>query len=256
MEELKGRTAVVTGGASGIGAAVVDELRAAGARPLVWDLAPGDDGIRCDVADASEVAAAMRETVARARTPTLLVTSAGLGGFGPVADMDLDEWHRILEVNLTGTMLCLRAAARSMLDAGLGGAVVCISSVNGRIPDRGMAAYCCSKAAVDMLVRVAAAELAPSGIRVNAVAPGVTDTPLFSGSAGRIPGFVDAVSSRTAMGRTGTADEVAELVVGLLRTRWVTGESVAADGGLSLHSPIDPWGAIPGEGRGGGGDQT
>ena len=103
-----------------------------------------------------------------------------------------------------------------------------------------MGLYCASKAALDMLVKVAAAEWGPK-VRVNAIAPGVTDTPML-GRAPRQGAWLSAVAGRTALARLGTADEVAEAIVALHAMRWVTGQVVAADGGLSLHSPIDAFG--------------
>jgi len=240
---LEGTVAVVTGGASGIGAAVVERLGSGGARPVVWDLKPGPGAIACDVADAEAVRGAMEETVSRYGAPTAMVLSAGIGGYAPVLAHGLDEWERIMAVNLRGTMLCLQAGARAMRRAGSGGAVVCVSSINGRIPDRGMAAYCCSKAGVDMLTRVAAAELAPHRITVNAVAPGVTETALIEGS-GAVPGFHQGVRHRTPLGRLAAPGEVADAIVGLLGMDWVTGHVLVADGGLSLHSPVDIHGAM------------
>jgi NAD(P)-dependent dehydrogenase (short-subunit alcohol dehydrogenase family) len=242
--DLTDRVAVVTGGASGIGAAVVAALDAAGATPVVWDLAPDADGVACDVTDEASVAAALADTSKRHGVPTVLVASAGIGGFSQVVEMNVPEWRRVLDVNLTGTMLCLRAVGSAMVGGGRAGAMVAVSSIDGRAAERGMAAYCCSKAAVDMLVQVAAAELGPAGIRVNAVAPGVTDTPLFTGSAGLIPGYIDALSARTPMGRLGTPADVAGAVLALLTTDWVTGQSLAVDGGLSLPGPVDPMGAM------------
>ncbi len=101
-----------------------------------------------------------------------------------------------------------------------------------------MGAYCASKAALDMLVRVAAAEWGPSGIRVNAVAPGVTETPMLS-RAGQIPGWLDEVVHRTPLGRVGSPADVAQVALGVHGLDWVTGESIAADGGLRLFSPIN-----------------
>jgi NAD(P)-dependent dehydrogenase (short-subunit alcohol dehydrogenase family) len=233
--EIEGRVAVVTGGASGIGAAVASQLEAGGARVVVWDLAASDDAIACDVSDAHAVTAAMERTVEQFGPPSLLVTAAGVGGYGLIEALDLDDWHRVLGINLTGTMLCLRAAARSFAPGG--GAVTCVSSINASIATPGMAAYCASKAGVEMLVRVAAAELGPRGVRVNAVQPGITDTPLFSDSAGRIPGFREQVSERTPLTGIGSAADVAGAVVALLGADWVTGQVLAADGGLGLAGP-------------------
>lgn len=244
--DLQGRGAVVTGGASGIGAAVMRALGEAGARPVAWDLAgpDGEEAITCDVTDPDSVVRAMRATEAQIGVPSVLVASAGIGGFAELCDVSLDDFRHILDVNLNGALLCLQQVARALRATGSEGSIVCISSVNARLADRGMGAYCCSKAALDMLVRVAAVELGPDGIRVNAIAPGITDTPLFSKSAGRIPGFIEALTARTPLGRLGTADEVADAVLAVLRTDWVTGQSIVADGGLSLHSPIDPSGQL------------
>lgn len=244
--DLLDRAAVVTGGASGIGAATMAALRSAGARPVAWDLEPGgrDDVVVCDVTDPDQVESAMRDTIDRIGVPSLLVAAAGIGGFDEVATADLTAFRRIVDVNLVGPLLSVQAVVSAVRQAGLDGSIVCISSVNASIADRGMAAYCCSKAALDMLVRVAAAELGPDRIRVNAVAPGVTDTPLFSDRAGRIPGFVHGIASRTPLGGIGTAEDVAAAALAVPATDWVTGQSLVVDGGLSLQSPIDPYGAI------------
>ncbi len=239
--DLRDAVAVVTGGASGIGQAVVGRRAGAGARAVVWDLVGGEGRIGCDVSDEASVAAAMEETLAVAGPVSVMVTCAGIGAFQPVAGIQRETWDRVLAVNLTGTMLCLRAAARAMWDRG--GSIVCVSSINATVADRGMAAYCCSKAGVDMLARVAAAELGGRGIQVNAVAPGVTDTPLLAGAAS-VPGFVSGVSTRTPLGGIGSPEQVADAVMALLSADWVTGQSLVVDGGLTLHSPVDIYGLI------------
>ena len=147
----------------------------------------------------------------------------------------------MLAVNLTGTWLTIRAAAQAMVDAGVGGSIVAVSSISGTVADRDMGAYCVSKAGVDMLVKVAAAEWGTHGIRVNAVGPGVTRTPMLV-DAERLPGWVDGLSERTPLGRLGEATDVAGAIVGVLELAWVTGQVVHADGGLAQHSPIDAYG--------------
>ncbi|HUA93927.1 MAG TPA: SDR family oxidoreductase, partial [Acidimicrobiales bacterium] len=122
---------------------------------------------------------------------------------------------------------------------GRGGAVVAVGSVSGFLADRMMGHYSVSKAGVAELVRVAARELGPFGIRVNAVAPGTTDTPLFA-STSRLPGYRARVAERAALGDVGTPEGVAAAVVALAELDWVTGQILAADGGVSLWSPIDP----------------
>jgi NAD(P)-dependent dehydrogenase (short-subunit alcohol dehydrogenase family) len=122
-------------------------------------------------------------------------------------------------VNLTGTWLTMRAVARAMIQQRTGGSVVAVSSISGTLADRDMGADCVSKAGIDMLVRVAASEWGPHGIRVNAVGPGVTRTPML-GKPEQLPGWVDGLCERTALGRLGEADEVAQAIVAILETPW------------------------------------
>jgi NAD(P)-dependent dehydrogenase (short-subunit alcohol dehydrogenase family) len=106
-----------------------------------------------------------------------------------------------------------------------------------------MGAYCVSKAGIDMLIRVAAAEWGTFGIRVNAVGPGVTRTPMLAKPEG-LPGWVEGLTERTALGRLGEADDVAQAIVALSEMSWVTGQTLFADGGLALQSPIDAYGQV------------
>ena len=232
-------TALVTGGASGIGREVAGRLREAGQGVVVWDLSGGD--IACDVSDPDAVSAAMERTVRDHGVPTRVVTCAGIGASGMLLEQSPAEWERVLAVNLTGTWLTIRAGARAMVDAGVGGSIVAVSSISGTVADRDMGAYCVSKAGVDMLVKVAAVEWGGYDIRVNAVGPGVTRTPMLA-KPEQLPGWVEGLSERTAFGRLGEAADVAGAIVGVLELPWVTGQIVHADGGLALHSPIDAYG--------------
>jgi NAD(P)-dependent dehydrogenase (short-subunit alcohol dehydrogenase family) len=234
-------TALVTGGASGIGCEVAGRLRDAGHDVVVWDLSGGD--IACDISDPDAVSAAMEHTVREHGVPTRVVTCAGVGASGVLLEQSPAEWERVLAVNLTGTWLTIRAAAQVMVDAGVGGSIVAVSSISGTIADRDMGAYCVSKAGVDMLVKVAAVEWGTHGIRVNAVGPGVTRTPMLPNPEG-LPGWVEGMSERTALGGLGEAADVAGAIVGVLELPWVTGQIVHADGGLALHSPIDAYGQL------------
>jgi NAD(P)-dependent dehydrogenase (short-subunit alcohol dehydrogenase family) len=234
-------SAVVTGGGSGIGSAVVERLRTAGADVVAWDLKGGD--ITCDVSAAESVAAALEQTVAAQGVPNRLVACAGVGASGLLLDQDPEDWRRVLDTNLTGSWLTMRAVARAMIEAGSGGSIVAVSSISGTVADRDMGAYCVSKAGLDMLVRVAAVEWGAHGIRVNAVGPGVTRTPMLA-KPEQLPGWVEGLTERTALGRLGEADDVAETIVGVLEMSWVTGQTVFADGGLALHSPIDAYGQV------------
>ncbi|OMC53618.1 glucose 1-dehydrogenase [Mycobacterium sp. IS-836] len=230
---------LVTGGGSGIGREVATRLREAGHGVVVWDLSGGD--IACDVSDPDAVSTAMEQTVRDHGVPTRVVTCAGIGASGMLLEQPPAEWERVLAVNLTGTWLTIRAGAQGMVDAGVGGSIVAVSSISGTLADRDMGAYCVSKAGVDMLVKVAAVEWGVHGIRVNAVGPGVTRTPMLA-KPEQLPGWVDGLTERTALGGVGDAGDVAGAVVGVLELPWVTGQIVHADGGLALHSPIDAYG--------------
>jgi NAD(P)-dependent dehydrogenase (short-subunit alcohol dehydrogenase family) len=234
-------SALVTGGGSGIGREVAGRLRDAGHDVVVWDLSRGD--IACDVSDPDAVSAAMERTVREHGVPTRVVTCAGIGASGMLLNQSPAEWERVLAVNLTGTWLTLRAGAQAMVDAGAGGSIVAVSSISGTVADRDMGAYCVSKAGVDMLVKVAAVEWGGYGIRVNAVGPGVTRTPMLA-KPEQLPGWVEGLSERTALGGLGEASDVADVIVGVLELPWVTGQVVHADGGLALHSPIDAYGQL------------
>lgn len=240
---LKGTVAVVTGSSSGIGAAVVELLRAKGARVGGLDLQEGhrllDFSLECDISDEQSVVSGMRQMHEELGGIEIAVLNAAVGGFGSLVEMPVEEWDRVMAVNLRGTFICLREVAKTMVGAGKGGAICAVTSISGFLADRMMGHYSVSKAAVAEMVRVAARELGPFGIRVNAVAPGTTDTPMFA-SARRLPGYEARVAERAALGGVGTPLGVASAVVSLLELDWVTGQVLAADGGVSLWSPIDP----------------
>lgn len=242
-----GAHALVTGGSSGIGQAIVRRLRAAGARVVALDLAPGvgdgDVALACDVTDEKAVVESVAAAVEHLGRLDLAFLNAGVGGLSPVLEMSADEWDRVHAVNLRGTFLCLRECARAMAASGASGSIVVTGSVSGFLADRGMAHYNSSKAGVAQLARVAAAELGPHGIRVNVIAPGATDTPLFA-RTDAVPGYRDTVGARTPLGGVGDPDAVAVAAVELAQMSWVTGQVLVADGGVSLRSPIDIAGFI------------
>jgi len=240
---LQGAGAVVTGGASGIGAAVVENLARHGARVAVLDVrspaVPAEVELRCDIADEAQVVAAMAQAHDELGGLDVAVLSAGVGGFGALVDMDAAEWDRVMAVNLRGTFLCLREAGRHMVAGGRGGSILAVGSISGFLTERMMGHYSVSKAGVAQLARVAARELGPFGIRVNAIAPGATVTPLFAQTK-VLPGYQERAAERSALGGLGSASGVAQAAVSLLEMGWVTGQVLAADGGVSLWSPIDP----------------
>ncbi len=233
--------ALVTGAGSGIGKRVAELLAAAGHEVVGCDVEGTE--IRCDISDPAAVDDALATAVAEHGPPSRVVACAGVGRAGMLVDETVRDWNRVIAINLTGTWLTLRAAARAMIATGTPGSMVAVSSISGTVVDRNMGAYCASKAAVDILVKVAATEWGPHGIRVNAVGPGVTRTPMLARPED-LPGWVEGLTERTPLGRLGEADDVAQAALGVLELPWVTGQIVHADGGLALHSPIDSYGAV------------
>jgi 3-oxoacyl-[acyl-carrier protein] reductase len=241
--ELNERVALVTGGASGIGAATVSLLRAMGSRVASIDLrasADADLSIEADAADEADMAEAVQRVQEELGLLKLVVLNAGVGSFSPIRSMSVEEWDRVHRVNVRAALIGLRECAEAMTD---GGAVVAVTSISAFTPERGMAAYSTSKAALAQLVRVAARELGPNRITVNAVAPGATDTPMFSSTA-QLPGYQERAAARAPLGRLGRPIDIAAAIVSLLSLEWVTGQVLVADGGLSLYSPIDPMEAL------------
>jgi NAD(P)-dependent dehydrogenase (short-subunit alcohol dehydrogenase family) len=233
------RVAVVVGGASGIGAAVVAAHRDRGDEVVVWDVAIADGvDLRCDITSEEQIGAAVAATLDRAGVPDLVTVTAGIGHAAPLLDAPADAWDRVVGTNAKGVWLAMRALARPMLDRGAGGSIVATSSVSARLADPAMGLYCASKAALDMVIAVAAIEWSPT-LRVNGVAPGVTDTPML-GPAPRDRGWLRAVADRTPLARLGTPTDIAQAILAIHHMPWLTGQTLPCDGGLSRHSPITP----------------
>jgi NAD(P)-dependent dehydrogenase (short-subunit alcohol dehydrogenase family) len=246
--KLANRIAVVTGGASGIGAACAAALAQEGAKPVVWDLSEARDGVVCDVSDPAAVARAIELTCQRYGTPSLLVAAAGTGGKPQsILEMDVDVWDRVLAINLRGVMLSVQAVARKIVEAGLDGSIVSISSVNGVVADWDLSAYSASKAAVYQFTRVVARELGPYGVRINAIGPGPTDTPM-SHVAFEAPAYRDEILRRTPLGEVGAPEMIAEAVVNVMKSGWITGQGIMADGGSSLCTGRSRWTQMPAAG--------
>ena len=232
-------TAVVVGGGSGIGASVVEEYRQVGVVPVVWDVA-GDFDICCDISDAAAIEAAVAETCETIGVPDQLTITAGIGHSALLLDEPLEAFDRVIAVNTRGPWLVSRALAREMIAGDVPGSIVVASSISAHLADLAMGAYCASKAALNMLVKVASCEWAPFDIRVNAIGPGVTETPML-GRAPRDKGWLAGVSQRTPLRRLGRPSDVSQGIMALHALKWVTGQVLECDGGLSLHSPIDSY---------------
>ena len=236
MENAAGRTALVIGGASGIGLATSRALAADGCHVTIADLnADGaaasaeEIGAAADVVDVTneDSVAALFERTGRL---DVVVTTAGFSNIGYIVDMPTDQFRSVVDVCLTGSFIVAKYAGRYLNDDG---SLVWISSLNGRQPAAGMAAYCAAKAGLSMLTQVAALEFASRGIRVNAVAPGFVPTPLTEGAAA-VPGAVEEYVENTALGRTGTPEDIAEAVLFMTKASWLTGEVLDLNGGAHM----------------------
>ena len=251
MGLLDGRKAIVTGGGSGIGAATARRLAAEGAKVAVLDLdlatarAVADEigglAIEVNVVDGEAVERATAEAVDALGGLTTVFLNAGVGSLKPLHVYQDKEWDLLVDVNLKGTFHGLRAAVPH-LQAGGGGSIVTMASVSGIRPTRGEAPYAAAKAGIIALTRSAALEYGPDGMRVNAVSPGFIRTPLteFTWS---MPEHLAAIEAGTPLGRTGTPDDIAGVVVFLASdlAGYVTGHNVVVDGGSMLPSAqMDP----------------
>ena len=249
--KLPGRVALVTGGASGIGYCIVEALAEAGAVVTIADLNQGDidaaaaklaekghaaDGVVMDVTDAARVAKVADDLVRKHGRVDILVNNAGIARSEiPAEAMEDERWLNVLDVNLNGSFWCARAFGRHMLAAG-SGAIVNVGSMSGFIVNRpqGQSHYNASKAAVHHLTKSLAAEWAPRGVRVNAVAPTYIATPI-NAFADRNSEMYHRWIDGTPMGRLGEPEEVASVVLFLASdaASLMTGSIVLVDGGYS-----------------------
>jgi NAD(P)-dependent dehydrogenase (short-subunit alcohol dehydrogenase family) len=233
--DLAGKVALVTGGASGIGAATVGLLRERGATVVAADVAPGEGVVDLDVTDEVAVDALVGRVVDEHGHLDLAANVAGTpGDLADLASSTTAAWRRTMAVNLDGAYFCVRAELRAML-AGGGGSIVNVASSAARMGVPGLAAYSASKHGVLGLTRTAALEVAARGVRVNAVSPGTVRTPMLAGFVGGDQQALEAMGRRAPMGRLGEPSEVAEAVVWLLSdaASFVTGAVVDPDGGVA-----------------------
>jgi len=213
--DLSGRSAIVTGGAKGIGRAIAELLAASGAQVRVWDAAPASiPGVVCDVVDVTrpeQIAAALAGSGAGARVDVLVNSAGWLGALGPFEQHAAAEWQRVLAVNLAGTMQVTQAVLPRMI-AGGGGRIVNMGSLAGKEGLGRLAAYSAASGGVIAFTKALAREVVGAGVLVNCIAPGPIDTDMIRGLG---PETVDAMIAASPLKRLGTPDEVAQLVAWL-----------------------------------------
>lgn len=244
-EPFRGRTAIVTGGARGIGFACAAKITEGGGRVALWDRDPeraaqsaaslkGAVAIAVDVTSEADVAKALAETEKRLAPPDILVASAGITGPNTtVAQYPVDAWRQVIDINLTGVFLCNRAVVDGMVKRGWG-RIVNIASVAGKEGNPNASAYSASKAAVIGLTKSLGKELATTGVLVNCVAPAVVKTELFSQMTEQ---HINYMLSKIPMNRFGEVDEVAEMVAWLASPlcTFATGATFDLSGGRATY---------------------
>jgi NAD(P)-dependent dehydrogenase (short-subunit alcohol dehydrogenase family) len=256
---LDGVVAVVTGGGAGIGRGVAAGLAAFGARVAIWErdegtcrAAAGEVGGLAsvtDVRDEAQVDAALADTVAGLGTPTVLINNAGGTFWSPLLETKPKGWDALWRANLGQVLLCTQRVARAMVEAGTGGSIVNIASIEGTRGAPGYAAYAAAKAGVINLTRTAALELAPHGIRVNCLAPDITETEglrALAADQGDEAVPLARLANVVPLGRAGHVDEMAGAAVFLASglSSYVTGQVIHVDGGTEAargwyHDPED-----------------
>jgi NAD(P)-dependent dehydrogenase (short-subunit alcohol dehydrogenase family) len=248
MRRLDGRIALVSGAASGIGKASALRLAAEGARVVCADVNEAGaqataaeietkDGkaiaVRCDVTDPDQVAAAVKAAVSTYGKLDVLACIAGIGGFRRTIESSIDDWHKIIGVNLTGTFLLCRAALPHIVESR--GSIITCGSVAGLKSHPYAAAYCASKGGVVMLTKALAVEYARKGVRVNCLCPGGVETPLISQFSLPEGGSQMALMRITPLDRMGKPEEIAAAVAFLASddASYMNGATLVVDGGLS-----------------------
>jgi len=230
--DLRGRAAIVTGGAQGIGAAIVARMEASGANVRVWDVAAKKDPV--DVADPAAVEKATARALVDLGGIDILVNNAGIAGLNsPTVEYPLDEWERVLKVNLTSQFLCCRAVAPHMV-ARKYGRIVNIASIAGKEGNPNAVAYSASKAGVIALTKSLGKELAQTGVLVNCVTPAAAKTAIFEQMTKQ---HIDYMLAKIPMNRFVTVDEIASLVCWLASEdcAFSTGAVFDISGGRATH---------------------
>lgn len=249
---VEGKVALVTGAGSGLGAESARRLAREGAAVVLTDISADAgqavaDGIADaggkalfltqNVADQARWAEVVAETLKAFGRLDVLVNNAGVAGGGPLLETTFEAWRQLMDINLDGVFLGMKAAAPVMVEAGRG-SIINLSSILGKVGSPGAPAYCASKGGVALLTKATALELAPFGVRVNSVHPGFIETPMVAGALRDVENaneMRDMIISRHALGRLGVPREIADGIVFLAsdESSFMTGAELVIDGGYT-----------------------
>jgi NAD(P)-dependent dehydrogenase (short-subunit alcohol dehydrogenase family) len=239
---LKNKVAVVTGAASGIGKKIAERFIEEGAKVVYSDIGNDDSiidssennakYIKCDVSKSEEVNNLIKKTVESFGKIDVIVNNAGIGALGGILEVTDNDWNNVINVNLSGTMYGMRAAANQMKKDETSGSIINISSILGKVGFNGAVAYCASKGGVVQLTHAGALDLAESKIRVNAIAPGFIKTNMTKDVLEN-EAFNSLITSSTPLGYVGEVNDIANAAVYLAsdESKYVTGNVLYVDGG-------------------------
>jgi glucose 1-dehydrogenase len=253
MKRLQNRKALVTGANSGIGRAIAIRLAQEGASVAINYVKDSDAAdevvsqinnsegkaiaIKADISSEEQVDSMFDQAAKEFGGLDILVNNAGMESYHPFLEMPLDAWRKVIDIDLTGAFLCAQRAARIIVNSGAGGSIVNITSVHQVIPWGGYSHYCAAKAALEMLTKTVAQELAEKNVRINSVAPGAIATPINQNVWGDPEGLKDLLTKIPA-NRLGKPEEIASAVVFLCsdEASYVNGTTLFVDGGMTLYS--------------------
>lgn len=241
---LEGKVAIVTGGSSGIGKAIVERLKWEGADVVIADV-DADKGeevaeevectfMECDVSNYDEVEATVGETVENFGKLDIMVNNAGIGSVESIEDMEIDDYHKIRSINLDGVMYGCKTATPYLKETE--GTIINIASIYGLVGDRGATAYNAAKGGVVNLTRSIANDLAQYNVRVNSICPGFIETPMTE-EIQEDEEFMNHVKTETPLGRMGDPDEIGNVAAFLAseEASYITGANIPVDGGWTSH---------------------
>jgi 3-oxoacyl-[acyl-carrier protein] reductase len=243
--DMIGKTVMITGASGGIGLAMAYAFGYTGADLIIGDLKPVEHEtyldlaektlsnileLRADVTSDESVSFMVEYAISNFKKIDVLINAAGISKNGYILKQSMEDWHKVIDVNLTGTYRCIREVVKHMKDA-RSGSIINISSVIGEIGNIGQAAYSASKAGVIGLTKTVAKEFAAFGIRCNAIAPGYINTPMLND----VPDDkLEAMINLTPLKRLGTPEEIAEAAVFLANAGYITGQVLGANGGMNM----------------------
>jgi len=242
--KLENKAAIVTGASSGIGKAIAEKFVSEGASVVFSDVNESDVSrfgnkaifVKCDVSKSAEVDNLIKVCLDKFGKVDIMVNNAGIGTTGDALTMEDDAWHKTIEINLSGVFYGIRSAGRAMKEKGIKGSIINMTSILGSVGFNGALAYCASKGGVSQLTRSGALDLAPLGIRVNAIAPGFIKTNMTKGVQ-EDPNLSKLVNGMTPLGYMGEPEDIANAALYLSSddSKYVTGSILYVDGGWTAR---------------------